>query len=145
MVLQSSVVSCCCAVQGLNEREGAHHAFTTSLMVFEGLAEGWLSWASYCDSVYESSKDRTWLQHAVCCYLQVREGGELASCQGGAATRRGCQHPGDSVCVHHASAAPVSLGAAVSSQPLRLLRDPHEEFAVLLARQMGRCSVAGLL
>ena len=101
------------AVQGLNEREGAHHAFTTSLMVFEGLAEGWLSWASYCDSVYESSKDRTWLQHAVCCYLQVREDGKSA-CQGGAATTRGCQDPGDCVRVHHASAALVSLGAAVS-------------------------------
>jgi phosphatidylinositol kinase/protein kinase (PI-3 family) len=57
--------------QKLNNSEQAHSNFSTSLSIDPGLAEGWYSWGSYCEDVYEAHGNITYLEYAASCYLQA--------------------------------------------------------------------------
>jgi len=57
--------------QKLNNSEQAHSNFSTSLSIDPSLAEGWYSWGSYCEVVYEAHGNITYLEYAASCYLQA--------------------------------------------------------------------------
>lgn len=66
--------------QALDDDEQANSAFSTSLSLWPSLAAGWLSWGTFCDHMYEKSRNsglpgqpgnHMWLEYAVTCYLQV--------------------------------------------------------------------------
>ena len=57
--------------QKLNNSEQAHSNFSTSLSIDPGLADGWYSWGSYCEVVYEAHGNITYLEYAASCYLQA--------------------------------------------------------------------------
>jgi len=60
-----------CVYQKLNNSELAHSNFSTSLSIDPTLAEGWLSWGSYCEDVYEAHGNSTYLEYAASCFLQA--------------------------------------------------------------------------
>ena len=57
--------------QKLNNSEQAHSNFSTSLSIDPSLADGWFSWGSYCEDVYEAHGNITYLEYAASCYLQA--------------------------------------------------------------------------
>lgn len=70
-------------LQELEDWEPANMALSTSLMLWRGCPEAWVSWGSYCDAMYERQpqgpKSTSWLQYAAHCYLQgVRLGNAAA-------------------------------------------------------------------
>ncbi|KAK9813189.1 hypothetical protein WJX72_010368 [[Myrmecia] bisecta] len=66
-------------LQKLNEVEAASSAFSTSLTLWPQLAEGWLSWGAYCDSMYQAHPATAWLEYAVSSYLQAVRGGSAGA------------------------------------------------------------------
>ena len=58
--------------QALRDADAANTAYSTALALFQALPEGWVSWGTHCDQMYQSSKNTTWLDYAVTCYLQAR-------------------------------------------------------------------------
>ena len=71
--------------QELGSPEEAQSAFSTSIMLCQNLAEGWLSWGRFCDShsrAEASGADaHSWVQNAATAYLQVRTAARGTLCQ----------------------------------------------------------------
>ena len=65
-------------LQALGERDQANSNYSTALTNWVQLPEGWLSWGSHCDEMYESSGNHAWLEYAVSCYLQAVKHGSCA-------------------------------------------------------------------
>ena len=65
-------------MQALGERDQANSNYSTALTIWDQLPDGWLSWGSHCDEMYESSGNHAWLEYAVSCYLQAVKHGSCA-------------------------------------------------------------------
>ena len=65
-------------LQALGERDQANSNYSTALTIWDQLPDGWLSWGSHCDEMYESSGNHAWLEYAVSCYLQAVKHGSCA-------------------------------------------------------------------
>ncbi|KAL0020642.1 hypothetical protein WJX79_010395 [Trebouxia sp. C0005] len=65
-------------MQALGERDQANSNYSTALTIWDQLPDGWLSWGSHCDEMYESSSNHAWLEYAVSCYLQAVKHGSCA-------------------------------------------------------------------
>lgn len=65
-------------LQALGERDQANSNYSTALTICDQLPDGWLSWGSHCDEMYESSGNHAWLEYAVSCYLQAVKHGSCA-------------------------------------------------------------------
>jgi transformation/transcription domain-associated protein len=59
-------------LQALREADNANTAYSTALSLCQQLPEGWVSWGTHCDQMYQAQKNPVWLEYAVTCYLQVR-------------------------------------------------------------------------
>lgn len=57
--------------QALGDAEPANTAYSTALALYQQLPDGWVSWGSHCDQMYQASRNTAWLDYAVTCYLQV--------------------------------------------------------------------------
>ena len=57
--------------QEVGQMDEANKAFSVSMTLFTGFADGWLSWAEFCDAQYRTTRGAAWLESAVTCYLQV--------------------------------------------------------------------------
>jgi len=57
--------------QALREADNANTAYSTALSLCQQLPEGWVSWGTHCDQMYQAQKNPVWLEYAVTCYLQV--------------------------------------------------------------------------
>ena len=60
-------------VQALGEAEPANTAYSTALSLYQQLPDGWVSWGSHCDQMYQATHNTAWLDYAVTCYLQVNQ------------------------------------------------------------------------
>lgn len=58
-------------MQALGDAEPANTAYSTALALYQQLPDGWVSWGSHCDQMYQASRNTAWLDYAVTCYLQV--------------------------------------------------------------------------
>ena len=65
-------------LQALGERSEAEKMYSTALTLWDQLPDGWLSWGSLCDEMYEGSGNVDYLQYAVSCYLQAVKHGSCA-------------------------------------------------------------------
>lgn len=65
-------------LQALGERDQANSNYSTALTIWDQLPDGWLSWGSHCDEMYENSGNHAWLEYAVSCYLQAVKHGSCA-------------------------------------------------------------------
>lgn len=65
-------------LQALGERDQANSNYSTALTIWDQLPDGWLSWGSHCDEMYESSGNHAWLEYSVSCYLQAVKHGSCA-------------------------------------------------------------------
>lgn len=65
-------------LQASGERTEAEKMYSTALTLWDQLPDGWLSWGSLCDEMYEGSKNVDYLQYAVSCYLQAVKHGSCA-------------------------------------------------------------------
>ncbi|XP_068325472.1 uncharacterized protein [Pyrus communis] len=54
----------------LNDYEGANLSYSNAVSLFRNVPKGWISWGNYCDMAYRERNDETWLEYAVCCFLQ---------------------------------------------------------------------------
>ena len=66
-------------MQELGSPDEAQSAFSTSIMLFQQLPEGWLSWGTFCDARSRAAagvpaEAASWVQNAAAAYLQVRPG-----------------------------------------------------------------------
>ncbi|KAM1426046.1 hypothetical protein TB2_017954 [Malus domestica] len=55
----------------LNDYEGANLSYSNAVSLFRNVPKGWISWGNYCDMAYRERNDETWLEYAVCCFLQA--------------------------------------------------------------------------
>lgn len=55
--------------------EEAHRSFSESVQTFENSSSAWLIWGKFCDEQFMESKDLTWADHSISCYLQALRGG----------------------------------------------------------------------
>lgn len=53
----------------LGQNEETQAAFSTCISLFDGLGKGWYSWGLFCDHQYCESKDLTWAEYAITCFL----------------------------------------------------------------------------
>jgi len=58
-------------LQEMKQPEQANSSFSTSLTLCAQLPQGWLSWACFCTTQFNETKDPSWLESAVTAYLQV--------------------------------------------------------------------------
>ena len=65
-------------LQALGEKTEAEKMYSTALTLWDQLPDGWLSWGSLCDEMYEGSGNVDYLQYAVSCYLQAVKHGSCA-------------------------------------------------------------------
>ena len=57
--------------------DGANTAYSTALALYPQLPEGWVSWGSHCDAMYQGTRNTAWLDYAITCYLQASAPGPL--------------------------------------------------------------------
>lgn len=54
----------------LHESENANLAYSSAISLYKHLAKGWISWGNYCDKIYKETREETWLEYTVSCFLQ---------------------------------------------------------------------------
>ena len=59
------------ALQHLGYGDESNTAFSSAISICDSYGKAWLSWAIFCDRVFNIKQDLQWAKHAVVCYLQA--------------------------------------------------------------------------
>ena len=66
----------------LGYQDDANSAFSTSVMIFDSIPQGWVSWGCFCDRQFTETSKISWAEYAITCFLQA------ARCRSGKARRK---------------------------------------------------------